>query len=162
VIDYLGFHTDRDFHTELAALRREIDYLTLHVTQGSFHSYEAGWNTRTRLDGLLHQETILAREAAMEDQRIQRLANAVQIVGDAELGFIAYVAFGPAALPLETLYEVRLIDPNGYTVPGTVRTNLPVDRLDRAKTRLMTVDGPAYARERGLRFRGYRVQVTHF
>jgi hypothetical protein len=162
VIDNLGFHLDSDFHTELAALRKEIDSLTLLVTQGAFHSYEAGWNTRARLDGLLHQETVLAREAAMEDQRIQRLADAVQLVGDAELGFIAYVAFGPAALPLETLYEVRLIDSNGYTVPGTVRTNLPASRLDRAKTRLMTVDGPEYARQFGYTWRGYHVQVTPF
>jgi hypothetical protein len=162
VIDTLGFHTDRDYHEELTEIRKEINALTGRVAMDVFHSWEARHNTTARLVDLHAQAAVLTREAAMEDQRIQRLADAVRVVGDADLGFITYVVFGPNALPLTPLYEVRLVDPDGYTVPGTVRTNLPADRIDRAKQQLMTAEGPAYARERGLRFTGYRVQVTPF
>lgn len=162
MIDTLGFHIDRDYHAELTEIRKEINALNGRITVDVFHSWEARYNTKTRLDELHAQAAVLAREAAMEDQRIQRLADAVRIAGDADLGFITYVVFGPNALPVAPLYEVRLIDPDGYTVPGTVRTNLPADRIDRAKQQLMTAEGPAYARERGLRFTDYRVQVTPF
>lgn len=162
MIDVLGFHDNRDYHAELATLRREINTLTIKVTSGSFYSYEDRHNTYGHLDSLTHRESVLVREAAMENQRLDRLADAVRMAGDAELGFIAYVVFGPDALPVEPLYEVRLIDEYGYTVPGSIRTNLPAGRVENASTQLMTVDGPRYARECALRFVGYRVQVTAF
>ncbi|MFE9812349.1 hypothetical protein [Streptomyces sp. NPDC005548] len=162
MIDVLGFHDDRDLHTELAALRRDLEATAARCTIAGFSSPEQSWNTWGRLDSLRHQIRVLTREAAMEDQRLHRLAQAVQIVGDVDLGFIAYVAFGPQALPVEPLYEVRLIDPNGYTVPGTIRTNLPAARLEDARQALMTVDGPAYARRFGYQWRGYSVQTTAF
>lgn len=162
MLDVLGFHTDRDYQTELDTLNREIRALTNKVTGGHFYSYEDRHNTYGRLDNLNNQARVLAREAAMETQRLDRLADAVCLVGDADLGFIAYVVFGPAALPLEALYEVRLIDPDGYTVPGTIRTNLPADRVQAASRKLMAVDGPAYARVWGHRMSEYHVQVTPF
>lgn len=162
MIDVLGFHDDRDYHAELTALRAEIRALTHKVEDGRFYSYEDRHNTYGRLDNLHRQEQVLVREAAMEDQRLARLADAVRLVGDVELGFIAYVVFGPAALPIRPLYEVRLIDEYGYTVPSCIRTNLPAERVARVERELMTVDGPRYARERALRFVGYRVQVTPF
>lgn len=158
----LSFHTDPDYQAELATTQAEIRALTHKVTDGRFHSHEDRHNTYGRLDNLRRRETVLIREAAMEDQRLTRLADAVRVAGDADLGFIAYVVFGPAALPVQPLYEVRLIDEDGYTVPGCVRTNLPASRVERAKRHLMTVDGPAYARMWGRRFVGYRVQVTPF
>lgn len=162
MLDLLGFHEDRDLHTELAALRRDYDATAARCTNAAFATPEHSWNTWGRLDSLRHQIRVLTREAAMEDQRLQRLAQAVQIVGDIDLGFIAYVTFGPAALPVEPLYEIRLIDPDGYTVPDTIRTNLPADRVEDARQALLTVDGPAYARRFGYRWRGYSVQVTPF
>ena len=162
VIDNLGFHVHADHHTELARLRKQIASLTRQVTDGAFYSYEAGWNASARLDRLTAQARILTREAAMEDQRIQRLADAVRIVGDPDLGFIAYVVFGPQAIPVETLYEVRLIDSDGYTVGVTIRTNLPLSRVDAARNRLMTVDAPAHARLWDRPLHDYHVQITPF
>jgi hypothetical protein len=164
VIDVLGFHDERDYHAELATLQAEINALTSKVQGGRFYSYEDRHNTYGRLDNLTSRARTLTTEAAMEDQRIRRLADAVQIAGDADLGFIAYVVFGPQALPMQTLYEVRLVDEYGYTVPGTVRTNLPADRVAKASNRLMTVDGPAYARMYGRRWvpSDHQVQVTPF
>lgn len=162
MIDVLGFHDDRDYQAELKPIQAQIRALTIKVTGGSFYSYEDRHSTYSRLDNLRHQESVLIREAAMEDQRLNRLADAVRLAGDAELGFIAYVVFGPDALPVQPLYEVRLIDEYGYTVPGSVRTNLPAGRVESVSARLMTVDGPRHARERALRFVGYRVQVTPF
>jgi hypothetical protein len=162
MLDTLGFHIDPDYQAELDTLNREITALTNRVTDGLFYSYEDRHNTHGRLHNLQSRARVLTREAAMEDQRIRRLANAVRAAGDAELGFIAYVVFGPAALPVEPLYEVRLIDEDGYTVPGTIRTNLPASRVARASRQLMTVDGPKYARMYGRRWVGSRVQVTPF
>lgn len=162
MLDVLGLHTDRDYQAELATLRTRIRALTAQVTAGRFHSWEARHNTRGELYNLRRQETVLVREAAMEDQRLTRLADAVRLVGDADLGFVAYVVFGPSALPVAPLYEVRLVDEYGHTVPGSVRTNLPADRVERVKTELLTVDGPADARMWGRPFSGYEVQVTPF
>ena len=162
MIDNLGFHTHPDLHTELAKVRREIDSLTQQTINNSFYSYEAGWNANARLDMLNNRARVLTREVAMEDQRINRLVNAVQIVGDANLGFIAYVVFGACAIPVEPLYEVRLIDSDGYTVGGSIRTNLPLSRVDAARGRLMAVDAPAHARLWERPLSGYRVQVTPF
>jgi hypothetical protein len=163
MLDVIGFHTDRDYQAELDTLNREIRALTIKVTEGRFYSYEDRHNTYGRLDNLHRQAGVLTREAAMETQRLDRLEAAVRLLGDAALGFVAYVVFGPAALPLEPLYEVRLIDPDGYTVPDMIRTNLPAARVDKARTQLLTVDGPAHERMWGRKWAaGYRVQVTSF
>jgi len=162
VIDNLGFHVVRDYETELAQLNREIDALTGRVTIGNFYSHEDRHNTYGRLSNLQARAATLTTELAMETQRLDRLAAAVRTVGDAQLGFIAYVVFGPKALPLEPLHEVRLLDPNGYTVPGTVRTNLPASRVEKTRQMLLTVDAKANARIWGDRLSAYRVQVTPF
>lgn len=134
MLDYLGFHTDRDFHAELATLQTEIKALTGQVEIGLFHSWEAAQNTRGRLASLQHRADVIAREAAAQDTNLDRLAQAVRLVGDIDLGFIAYVVFGPAALPMETRYEVRLIERRGgYTVPGSVRRDLTEDQVVEAQ-----------------------------
>lgn len=162
MIDNLGLHTDRDHQTELDGINREIAAVTARITIGGFYSPEDRHNTYGRLDSLNTQQRTLLREAAMENQRLDRLADAVRTVGDYQLGFIAYVVFGPKALPLEPLHEVRLIDPNGYTVPGTVRTNLPASRVEKARRKLLTVDARADARIWGGQVCEYRVQATPF
>lgn len=161
MIDYLGFHDDTDHHAELAAVRSEIDTLILRVTGDHFHSYEDRYNTWSELNGLRHRAATLTRETAMDDQRTTRLATAMCTAGDAELGFIAYVVFGPEALPVEPLYEVRLVDENGHTLPGSVRTNLPAARVARTVQRLTAADGPrrAWALSRADR---YQPQITAF
>ncbi|WP_448333545.1 hypothetical protein [Streptomyces sp. DSM 41534] len=136
MLDILGLHTDRDYHAELAALPRGIDTLTIRA---------------------------LTREAAIEDQRLNRLASAVHIVGEPTLGFIAYVAFGPDALPIAPLYEVRLIEPDGiYTVSDGIRTNLPAERVEGAKQQLLADDAVRHAKLWGFDPTQYRVQVTAF
>ncbi|MFD8516519.1 hypothetical protein ACFV27_36945 [Streptomyces antimycoticus] len=136
MIDILGFHTDRDYQAELAALPHDIDTLTIRT---------------------------LTREAALENQRLNRLASAVRFAGDPTLGFIAYVAFGPDALPIPPLYEVRLIEPDGiYTVPDSVRTNLPAERVEGAKRQLLAEDAVRHAKLWGFDPTQYRVQVTAF
>lgn len=162
MLDTLGFHTNRDYQAELHTIRAEIRALTNKVTDGRFYSYEDRHNTHARLNNLHRQANTLTREAAMEDQRLNRLNTAVRTAGDIDLALIAYVVFGPSALPMAALYEVRLVDEDGYTVPSCVRTNLPADRVERARREFMTVDGPAYARMLGRRFAGYRVQITPF
>ena len=162
MIDNLGFHTDRDHQNELDRINREIAAVTGRITIGGFYSPEDRWNTHGRLTNLQNQQRALLREVAMENQRLDRLAKAVRLVGDPELGFIAYVVFGPKALPLEPLYEVRLIDPSGYTVPDTIRTNLPADRVDKARRKLLAEDARANARLWGYQVCEYRVQVTAF
>lgn len=161
MIDTLGSR-DRDLHAELATLQNEIDVTLARVTANNFSTPETGWNTWSHLDNLRFRHRILAKEAAMEDQRLDRLTQAVRAVGDPELGFIAYVVFGPSAVPVEPLYEIRLIDGNGYTIPESVRTNLPADRLGRAQGQLQTVLAPRFARARGESARNYQVQVTPF
>ncbi len=160
MIDNLGFHVVRDYQTELTKLNREINALTGRLEVGLFYSPEDRHNTYGRLSTLQRQAQIITRNAAMENQRLDRLADAVRTVGDTELGFIAYIVFGPKALPLEPLHEIRLIDPNGYTVPGTVRTNLPASRVEKARRKLLAVDARADARIWGGRVCEYRAQVT--
>lgn len=162
MIDNLGFHVDRDYQAELDSLNRQINATTGRIEVGLFHSYEDEWNTRGRLTTLQTHARVLAREVAMENQRLDRLTAAVRVAGDPVLGFIAYVVFGPKALPLETLYEVRLIDANGYTVPGSVRTNLPASRVEAASQRVLDVEGRENARIWGEQLCEYRVQVTPF
>lgn len=162
MIDNLGFHVDRDYQAELDRLQRQIKAVTTKVTGGGFYSYEDRHNTYAQLENLERRARTLITDVAMERQRLDRLTAAIRTAGDPELAFIAYVVFGPAALPLEPMYEARLVDEYGHTVPGCVRTNLPFGRVERVKSQLMKVDGPAYAREMALRFVGYRVQVTPF
>lgn len=163
MITALGFHTDRDLHAELAALQSDIRITTARCATNNFPTPETGWNTWSHLDNLRFRYRVLAKEAAMEDQRINRLARAVQQVGDADLGFIAYVVFGPNALPVEPLYEIRLIDGYGYTVaPDSLRTNIPANRLESARHDLLHVVAPRYARDMGEDVRDFRVQVTAF
>src|ERR1041384_5266670 len=99
VIDNLGFHTDRDYQAELDSLNRQINATTGRLQIGLFHTPEDERNTRGRLTTLQPHARIRAREAAMENQRLDRLTAAVRVVGDPILGFIAYVVFGPQALP---------------------------------------------------------------
>jgi len=163
MIDVCGFHTDPDYRDELATVNAEINALTNKITGRRFHSYEDNHNTYGRLGDLQGQARTLIREAAMQDQRLDRLARAVHHAGDAVLGFIAYVTFGPTALGLEPLYEVRLLDPSGRTVPGTIRSNLPARRVQKTRIRLLTQDGPAYMRMWGRTWTsGYRAQATAF
>lgn len=162
MIDVLGFHDDTDYAAELAAVRAEIETLTRRVTADAFYSYEDRHNTWSRLDGLRHRAAELARETAMDDQRTARLATAMRTIGDPELGFIAYVVFGPAALPVEPLYEVRLVDEDGHTLFGSVRTNLPAVRAARAVGQLATVIGPRLARVRGRDIADYQLAITAF
>ncbi|MFF7335385.1 hypothetical protein [Streptomyces sp. NPDC008150] len=148
MIDQLGYHDTRDLRAELTALDAQIARTRAYDTQQT----------------LLRRRPVLVREAAMEDQRLHRLATAVHQAGDLDLGVLAYIVYGPKALPVAPLYEVRLIDENGYTVPGAVRTNLPADRVEKARTELMTVDGPKWARMYGHRWvpSRHRVQTTAF
>ncbi|MFE7547029.1 hypothetical protein [Streptomyces gardneri] len=139
MLDTLGFHANRDFHAELATLQTEIQALTGQIQIGLFHSWEAEHNTRARLASLQHRADVIAREAAADDANINRLAQAVRLVGDIDLGFIAYVVFGPAALPMETRYEVRLIERRGgYTVPGSVRRDLTEAQVAEAQREVFT------------------------
>ncbi|MGW4270806.1 hypothetical protein ACWEGQ_00210 [Streptomyces seoulensis] len=162
MIDNLGFHTHPDYTTELTTIQTEIRSLTSRINIGNFHNWEAHHNTWSHLHDLHAQEKNLLREIAMENQRLNRLETALRAVGDIHLGFIAYIVFGPAALPVEAMYEVRLLDDNGYTVPDTVRTNLPASRIESAKRHLLTVDAPKHARLWGAHVSDYRVQVTPF
>lgn len=163
MITSLGFHTDRDLHTELAALQSDIRITTARCANNTWSTPETGWNTWGHLDNLRFRYRVLAKEAAMEDQRINRLTHAVQQVGDPQLGFIAYVIFGPNALPVEPLYEIRLIDSYGYTVAtDSLRTNIPARRLESARRDLLHVVAPRYARDMGMDVRDLRVQVTAF
>ncbi|WP_435606612.1 hypothetical protein [Streptomyces ardesiacus] len=162
MLNTLGHHTNRDYQTELHTLQAQINALTGKITIGDFHSHEDQHNTHSRLHNLQTQEKNLRREAAMENQRIDRLAAAVRTAGDPDLGFIAYVVFGPAALPVAPLYEIRLLDEYGYTVGGTIRTNLPASRVEKARRELLTVDAPRHAGLWGAHVSAYRVQVTPF
>ena len=163
MIDTLGFHTDRDLNAELAELQRHINGLVGRLETGCFFHYEDRWNTQSRLDNLRYQADVIAREAAIEDASIDRLAAAVRTVGDPDLGFIAYVVFGPDALPMEALHEVRLIERTGsYTVGGSIRRNVPADKVSETERELLTVDAKRHARLWGRTIRDYRTQVTAY
>lgn len=162
MLDNLGFHTDRDLHAELATLDQRIISLSAQTGHGS--SWTDIPNAWAELDNTRFRVRVLRREAAMEDQRLHRLDAAVRIVGDPVLGFIAYVVFGPAALPIAPLYEIRLIDPNGiYTVPESIRTNLPASRVDAAVKAARSSEVIAQrAAVWGDNPNDYRVQITAF
>jgi hypothetical protein len=129
VLDNLGFHTDRDYRAELDTLQHEIDTVTKRV-QAGFGSYEERHNTYSHLDTLQRRAQILTGLAAVEDQEMNRLETAIRTVGDPDLGFIAYVVYGARVLPMETRYEVRLVERRGgYSVPGLVRRYVTADQL---------------------------------
>ncbi|MFB7592389.1 hypothetical protein [Streptomyces sp. NPDC056169] len=163
MIDNLGFHTDRDFHTELATLQSEITILTAQV--GHSHSWEARHNALAQLDHLRGRADVIAREAAAADANQERLAAAVRLVGDIDLGFIAYVVFGPAALPMQPRYEVRLIERRGgYTVPGTVRRDLTEEQIVEAQREVLaeTLKPGGHARLWNQTAHDFRTQVTAY
>ncbi|MFJ3083061.1 hypothetical protein ACIPJG_25355 [Streptomyces halstedii] len=165
MIDNLGFHTDNDLHAELATINCEITALTGRLDIGNFHSWEARYNTESQLANLQGRAHQLTAEVAEADAETDRLLAAIRLVGDAELGFIAYVIYGPTVLPVPPLHEVRLIERGGgYTVPGTVHRRVPADQVAAVERELLTaVAAPGgHARLWGRTVRSYRTQVTAY
>ncbi|MET7713730.1 hypothetical protein [Streptomyces sp. NPDC005407] len=163
MIDTLGFHTDTDLHAELATLQRDIDRLTARVTADWFHTPEDRHNTWSHLDNLLFRANSLTKEIAAEDENLNRLADAVRTVGDPDLGFIAYVVFGPTALPMETRYEIRVIDrTGGYSVPGSIRRNVTADQVTETQREALQFAVRHDGRLWGRTIRDYRIQVTAY
>lgn len=79
------------------------------------------------------------------------------ICGAVEAGVQRVIGVEP---PRCTLHEVRLVDGEGYTVPGAVET-VPADQVDAVSARLLAVNAAANAAQWGdLCTFGYRVQVT--
>ncbi|MGW5690283.1 hypothetical protein ACWEWX_04730 [Streptomyces asiaticus] len=59
--------------------------------------------------------------------------------------------------------ELRLIDPNGYTVPGTVNTGVPTANEAKVRDHLLNDVAPAHAADHdyaGYDPRDYRVQTA--
>ncbi|MFE3484791.1 hypothetical protein [Streptomyces griseus] len=165
MIDNLGFHADNDLHTELADLDRRIHNLATQIDGGHFHSREAEWNARAYHASLLGARPKLAAQIAQADADTDRLLNAIHLVGDIELGFIAYVVYGPAVLPVPPLHEVRLIERDGgYTVPGTVRRSVPADQIAAVERELLTgaIAPGGHAWIWGRTIAAYRTQVTAY
>ncbi|RSS33773.1 hypothetical protein [Streptomyces sp. WAC08241] len=166
MITNLGLHNHRDLHTELATLHRKITALTGKVQIGLFRSWEDEHNTRGNLHHLQNQADVLQAQADAEDAEIARLAHAIHLVGDLYLGFIAYVIYGPDALPMEPRYEVRLIERHGrgYTVPCLIRRDLTADQVDDAKRELYAeaLKPGGHARLWGFDGRDYRTLVTKY
>ncbi|MEU9947042.1 hypothetical protein [Streptomyces sp. NPDC047939] len=165
MIDCLGFHTDRDLDTELATLNREINALTGQIVIGNFHSVEAGWNASAQLSHCQLRAHLVAEQLAAETAELDRLTAAVRMVGDTTLGFIAYVVFGPAALPVPALYEVRVIERDGgYTVPSLVRRRVAAEDVVETERELLTavVARGGHADIWGHTIRDYRTQVTAY
>lgn len=165
MIDYLGFHTDRDLDTELATLNREINALAGWVEIGYFHSPEAEWNAYGQLADTQYRAALVAEQLAAENAELDRLAAAIRTVGDLELGFIAYVVFGPAALPVPPLYEVRVIERDGgYTVPNLVRRQVAAGDVLETQRELLTavVKRGGHADTWGHTIRNYRALVTAY
>ncbi|MFH8483665.1 hypothetical protein [Streptomyces sp. NPDC018055] len=165
MIDNLGFHTDTDLHTELATLNRQITALTGRLDIGNFYSWEDRYNTGSQLASLQARAERLTDEIAEADADTDRLLNAIRLVGDPTLGFIAYVVYGPQVLPVPPMYEVRLIERDGgYTVPGTVRRRVPADQVAAVERELLTgvVAPGGHARLWGRTIRAYRTQVTAY
>ncbi|MGW1409427.1 hypothetical protein [Streptomyces sp. NPDC002403] len=165
MIDSLGFNTDRDLDAELDTLNREINALTGQIAINNFHSPEAAWNTSAQLTNYLGRAERLAEELATEQAELGRLAAAIRAVGNPHLGFIAYVVFGPAALPTAPLYEVRVIERvGGYTVPGLVRRRVAAEDVVETQRELLAavVKRGGHAEVWGRTIRGYRTQVTAY
>jgi hypothetical protein len=136
MLDNLGFHTDRDYRAELDTLQHEIDQVTRR-TQAGFSSYEERHNTYSHLATLQHRAHVLTGLAATEEQEMRRLETAIRTVGDPDLGFLAYVVYGPRVLPVEPRYEMRLIERRGgYTVPDLVRRYVTADQLKTVEREL--------------------------
>ncbi|MFJ1900462.1 hypothetical protein [Streptomyces sp. NPDC088115] len=165
MIDSLGFHTDRDLDTELATLNREINALAGRIAIGAFHSPEAAWNTSSQLASIQVRAELITEQLAAEQAEQDRLAAAIRTVGDIELGFIAYVVFGPAALPIPPLYEVRVIERcGGYTVPDLVRRRVSAEDVVETQRELLAavVKRGGHADIWGCTIRDYRTQVTAY
>ncbi|MFE1767264.1 hypothetical protein ACFW81_23980 [Streptomyces angustmyceticus] len=64
------------------------------------------------------------------------------------------------------MFELRLIDPYGHTVPGTINTHVPAANAAEVEKRLLDVTAPKHAGRwdgiNGYRFHAadYRVQKT--
>ncbi|MDK0525065.1 hypothetical protein [Streptomyces sp. ML-6] len=165
MIDSIGFHTDRDLQAELATLNRHINALAGQIAIGNFHSPEAAWNTSAQLTNYLGRAERLAEELAAEQAELDRLAAAIRTVGDMDLGFIAYVVFGPAALPVPPLYEVRVIErTGGYTVPGLVRRRVAAEDIVETQRELLdaVMKRGGHADVWGHTIRDYCTQVTAY
>lgn len=132
MLDRFGHHADRDPHAELATLNRRIKSLSAQAAHAG--TYEDRHNADAELSTLRLRAHLCATEAAEADAAHERLSTAVFATGDPLLAFLAYVALGPVALPIEPRYEVRLIQRlGGYTVPNCVRRHLTADQVDDAK-----------------------------
>lgn len=165
MIDCLGFHSDRDLDAELDALNRKINALTNRIEIGYFHSVEAEWNTYGQLANAQYRAALVAEDLAAETTELDRLTAAIRMVGDLELGFIAYVVFGPAALPVPALYEVRVIErAGGYTVPNLVRRQVAAEDVLETQRELLTtvVKRGGHADIWGHTIRDYRTLVTAY
>lgn len=165
MIDSLGFHTDHDLGTELATLNREINALIGRIVIGNFHSPEAGWNASAELTHTSARAALLAEQVAAETAEQDRLAAAIRAVGDIELGFIAYVVFGPAVLPVPPLYEVRVIErAGGYTVPNLIRRRVAAEDVLEVQRELLAavVKRGGHADTWGHTIRDYRTQTTAY
>lgn len=165
MIDNLGFHTERDLAAELATLNREIRILEVRITTGAFNPFEDRHNAWGQLDNLRSRAEALTQEIAAEDFALNRLADAIHTVGDVDLGFIAYVVFGPAALPVQPLYDVRVIERRGdYTVPDAVRRNVPADDVARTEAELLdlVMARGGHADLWGLARSDFRTQATAY
>lgn len=165
MIDNLGFYTHRDLNAELAKLHREIDALTGRITIGLFYSLEDEWNTTGQLARTQTRAALVAEELAAENAELDRLTAAIRLVGNPTLGFIAYVVFGPAALPVPPLYEIRVIERDGgYTVPHLVRRRVTADQVIETQRELLAevVKRGGHADIWGHTIRDYRAQVTAY
>ncbi|MFJ2279286.1 hypothetical protein ACIOEZ_34620 [Streptomyces sp. NPDC087866] len=165
MIDNLGVHTDRDLNTELDALTRQINALTGQFAIDLFHSPEAKWNAQAELTNCQVRAQLLAEELAAETAEQDRLTDAIRTVGDPTLGFIAYVLLGPAALPVQPLYEVRVIERDGgYTVPSLVRRRVTAEDVAETQRELLNavVARGGHAELWGHTIRDYRTQVTAY
>lgn len=165
MIDTLGLHTDTDAATELAALQPRITALTTRVAIGGFTTYEDEHNTQADLTNLTARAARLTEAATLEAQELAHLADAFRTVGDPVLGFIGYVVYGPTILPMAPRHEIRMIERRGgYTVPGTVRRNVPSDQLAQVERELWAdVLAPnGHAALWGHTGHDYRVQVLTY
>jgi hypothetical protein len=157
--------------------------LRLQAEDDRFYSYEDRFNsvgyqeTARRSIARYREELDTHRAQAAEfAARVERLTDAAAIVGDPLLTALGYLVHGPAVLPDSdtstkepattpqcAMFELRLIDPNGYTVPTGIRI-VEASAKDATKNELLTVDAVQDA-ERWSDFAkywptDYRVQIT--
>lgn len=165
MIDNLGFHVHRNLDDELAALNRQINALSAQIEIGIFHSYEARWNAQGQLTHCKFHAALVAEELDAENAELSRLAAGIRTAGNPVLGFIAYVLLGPKALPVEPLYEVRVIERDGgYTVPNLVRRRVAAEDVLETQRELLTAVAKrgGHAELWGHTIRDYRTQVTAY